>query len=56
MTPNKIDLRSATRHAEASTAELSEAELSIVSGGKPSGGLMRACATGKHLATAKLTT
>jgi hypothetical protein len=55
MDPKKIDLRSNTRRIEAETTELSEAELSGVSGGKPSSVLMQACATGKHFATVKLT-
>jgi type VI protein secretion system component Hcp len=55
MDPKKIDLRSDTRRIEAVAAELSEAELSVVSGGKASAGLMQKCATGKHFPTATIT-
>jgi hypothetical protein len=55
MKPTKLDLRSDPRHAEAVTAELSDAELSRVSGGKASAVLLQKCATGKHFATVTIT-
>ena len=55
MKANKTDLQNDTRRTEAVTAELSEAELSVVSGGKASGVLMQKCVTGKHFANMKLT-
>lgn len=49
MDSKKIILRSDTPRTEAVVVELSEAELSVVSGGKASAVLMRKCATGKHI-------
>ena len=52
MDPKKIDLQSETRLVEAVAAELNDAELSIVSGGKASAVLMKQCVTGKHFPSA----
>lgn len=49
MDSKKIILPSDTRRIEAVVVELSEAELSVVAGGKASAVLMQKCATGKHL-------
>ena len=53
----KIDLRTEAQHVDAATIELSDEQLSSVSGGKgkASAGLMKACATGTHLLQATIT-
>jgi type VI protein secretion system component Hcp len=55
MDPKKIYPRRDMHRIEAEVAELSEVELSVVSGGKASAGLMQKCATGKHFPTATIT-
>ena len=52
MDPKKINPRSDMRRIEA--AELGEAELSVVSGGKASAVLTQKCATGKHFPAATI--
>ena len=52
MDPHKIDLRTQAHGvrtlSEAVTTEISDEQLSVVSGGKASSVLMRHCATGVH--------
>lgn len=63
MANRKIDLGKKQNPAEGSpndtNVELSEEELSRVSGGKPAsgggGGLFKACATGQHIKEGKIT-
>ena len=51
-----IDLRTkAQAVAEAATMELSDEQLSSVSGGKAAAVLMKACATGVHIREATIT-
>jgi len=58
MDANNIDLRSKAHRTDRSreaVTELSEAELSRVSGGKPKAVLALHCATGKHFASVIIT-
>lgn len=53
----KIDLRTNAQNVEAATIELSDEQLSSVSGGKGKASpvLMKACAHGEHLRQATIT-